>query len=87
MDSMQISKPSGLTIAPQLLGTIYSPPCGKENSPSMTNMTVNHIKLAMAEMRFKILRLPNDSVECRELEHLIVDYGVALKTGKLWSDL
>jgi hypothetical protein len=47
----------------------------------MTNMTDNHIKTAMAEMRFKILQLPNDSVECRDLEHLIVDYKVALKTG------
>ena len=49
----------------------------------MTAMTDNHIKTAMAEMRFKILKMPNDSTECRALELLIVDYNVALKTKQL----
>ena len=87
MVNTQTSKPFGLTTAPQLLGTIYSPPCGKENLLFTTAMTDNHIKMAMAEMRFEILQLPNDSKACRDLEHLIVDYGVALKTKQLFCAL
>ena len=51
------------------------------------NMKDYHIKAAIAQMSFQILSLPNDSVQCRDLEHLIVDYKIALTTGKLWSDL
>ncbi len=85
--SMRTLRPYGSSTAQRLRVIISSHLCGKALFRFMMTMTDNFMAAAIAQMQFQAMTMPNDSSECRHLEHLILDYKEAIETGRLVCDV